>query len=113
MIQLKSYGAYCDVKIMLAIPFEGHNESWTNRSSERLKTIIKHSEEVVIVSDSGEAKQQAYRKRNQYMVDKADCLLAVFDKRKIRVRSGTNMTLVFALKKQIPVIVIDCSQYNE
>lgn len=33
--------------------------------------------------------------------------------RKIRTYGSANMTLVFALKKQIPVIVIDCSQYNE
>lgn len=113
LIQLKSYEAYCDVKIMLAIPFEGHNKSWTNRSSERLKRIIKHSEEVVIVSDSREAKQQAYRKRNQYIVDKADCLLAVCHKNKITARSGTNMTLQFALKKEIPIDIVDCSFCDE
>lgn len=39
-------------------------------------------------------------------MDKADCLLAVFDRRRI-VRSGTHMTITFALRKGIPIIVVD------
>ena len=37
LIQLKSYEAYRDIKIMLAIPFEEYNKNWTEKSKERLK----------------------------------------------------------------------------
>jgi len=50
---------------------------------------------------------------NQYIVDKADCLLAVCHKNKITARSGTNMTLQFALKKEIPIDIVDCSFCDE
>ncbi len=113
LIQLKSYEAYRDIKIMLAIPFEEYNKNWTKKSKERLKNIIKHSEKVVVVNSEEQPKEKQYRKRNEYMIEKADCLLAVFNKDKITARSGTNMTAQFALKKQIPIIVIDCAFCNK
>lgn len=113
LIQLKSYEAYKDIKIMVAIPFEGHDKNWTEKNIKRLKNIIKYSEEVVVVNKNEGTKQQLYRKRNQYIVDKADCLLAVYHKKNITARSGTNMTLQIALKKGIPITVVDCSFCDE
>lgn len=109
LIQLKSYKAYNDIKIMLAIPFEGYNKNWKDTSIKRLENIKKNSEEIIIVGSNKEPKEEQYRKRNKYMIDKADCLLTVFDKEKIIVRSGTNMTFQFALKKGISIFVVDSS----
>ncbi len=109
LIQLKSYKAYNDIKIMLAIPFEGYNKNWKDTSIKRLENIKKNSEEIIIVGSNKEPKEEQYRKRNKYMTDKADCLLTVFDKEKIIVRSGTNMTFQFALKKGISIFVVDSS----
>lgn len=46
-----------------------------------------------------------YKKRNYYMVDHADCLLAVYDNER-SVRSGTGMTVNYAKKKGLPITLI-------
>lgn len=54
---------------------------------------------------SEQESEKAYRIRNEYMVHHADILLAVYgDKRSIR--SGTGVTVNYAVKKNLPVIRI-------
>lgn len=106
LIELKKEEAYSDIKIMIAIPFEGYSKMWKKQYSERLNNILDNADKVVVIGTKKEPKQELYKKRNEYIVDKADCLLAVFDRRRI-VRSGTHMTIMFALRKGIPIIVVD------
>ena len=46
-----------------------------------------------------------YRLRNQYMVDHASCLLAVYDNDR-NLRSGTMQTVNYARRKGLPVTLI-------
>lgn len=107
LISLKKDKAYSDIKIMIAIPFEGYNKMWKKQYSERLKNILDYADDVVVVSSKKDSKEELYKKRNQYMVDKADCLLAVLDRNRIITRSGTQMTITLALNKGIPIIIVD------
>ena len=110
LMQLKRYDAYSDIKIMIALPFENHDKKWTKEHSERLQNIITNADETIIVSSNDKPTRELYRERNKYIVDKADCLLAIFNKEKIFIRSGTHMTITFALKKGIPITIIDSSK---
>ena len=46
-----------------------------------------------------------YRRRNEYMVDRAGYLLAVYDNDR-SIRSGTGMTVNYARKKGLPITLI-------
>lgn len=46
-----------------------------------------------------------YRLRNQYMVDHASCLLAVYDNDR-NLRSGTMQTANYARRKGLPITLI-------
>ena len=48
---------------------------------------------------------ESYYKRNRYLVDHADYLVAVYDNEH-RIRSGTVMTTNYAKKMGIPVVLI-------
>ena len=46
-----------------------------------------------------------YRRRNEYMVDHADILLAVYDDDR-SIRSGTGITVHYARKRRLPILLI-------
>ena len=46
-----------------------------------------------------------YKKRNYYMVDHADFLLAVYDNNR-KLRSGTGQTVNYALKQNLRIIFL-------
>ena len=67
--------------------------------------LIKHSSKAVTVGASDQPPVANYRRRNEFLVNQADCLLAVYDNDR-SIRSGTGMTVNLAKKKGIPVICI-------
>lgn len=105
LLRLKKQPEYEDMALFLAIPFEGHDASWDERSRRRLAFLRKHSTKTVIVDPEGWLPEESFRKRNKYMVDHADVLVAVYDNDR-SIRSGTGMTINYAKKKGLPVILI-------
>ena len=65
--------------------------------------LIEHSVEHITVGQK--AWRESFIQRNRYLIDHADCLLAVYDNEK-NTRSGTGMTVNYALNKHIPVMLI-------
>ena len=65
---------------------------------------VKECADSVVVCKS--YRQDAYKRRDYYMVDRSVCGIAVYDLDK-SIRSGTGMTYNYAvLKKKLPVTVI-------
>lgn len=91
---------FTDVKIVLVLPFKGYDQRWKEQDRERMKVIRDHSIQTILVGD-GQDPNLCYRLRNQYLVDHADCLLAVYNP--VFSRSGTGMTLRYGEKKGIPI----------
>lgn len=91
--------------MFIALPFEGHDADWDSRSRGRLKVLIQHSTETVVIGTKAEVLAVCYKRRNYYMVDHADILLAVYDNDR-SIRSGTGMTVNYARKKGVSVILI-------
>ena len=105
LLRLKEQPEYSEIELVVALPFEGHDAEGDARSKSRLKFLVDHSTETVIVGTTATPAAVCYKKRNYYMVDHADCLLAVYDNDR-SIRSGTGMTVSFAQKKGLPITLI-------
>jgi len=105
LLRLKEQPEYGDIELVVALPFEGHDAEWDPRSKSRLQFLLRHSVEIVIVGTRAEPAAICYKKRNYYMVDHANCLLAVYDNDH-SIRSGTGITVNYARKKGIPITLI-------
>lgn len=101
LLQLKEQPEYHDIQLISALPFEGYDQEWDEWHKKRSHFIQAHTEVVVVGSQPGAI---GYKKRNYYMVDHADVLLAVYDNG--TVRSGTGMTVNYARKKGLKIIFI-------
>lgn len=104
LLRLKEKPGYGDLELHIALPSEGHDAKWDDRSKARFAFLQKHSTTTVIVGNGLTAAD--YYKRNQYLIDHADVLVAVYDNDRT-IRSGTGMTVNYAHKKKgLPVILI-------
>ena len=105
LLRLKEQPEYNEIQLMIALPFEEHDANWEERSRRRMSFLIKHSTQTVIVGQKEAPPAVNYRRRNAYMIDRADCLLAVYDNDR-SIRSGTGMTVRLAEKKGLPITLI-------
>lgn len=105
LLRLKEQPDFAEIELMIALPFEGYNAEWDKRSQARIDFLIKHSQETVVVGERGQPPTACYRKRNEYMVNRSQYLIAVFDREKNQ-RSGTLQTVNFAKKKHLRIIYI-------
>ena len=103
ILRLKEQPEYSDIELVVVLPFPDHDEQWDARSRERLSFLIRHSAECVTVGKT--AGRERYIQRNRYMVDHADCLLAVYDG-EWNLRSSTTQTIKYAKSKHLPVNLI-------
>ena len=88
----------------MAIPFQGHDADWDERSRSRLQFLLTHCDGNMILGTASRI-SESYRRRNHYMVDRADILLAVYDQES-KARSGTGMTVRYAARQGKPIIFI-------
>lgn len=105
LLRLKEQPEYSEIQLMIAIPFEGHDGKWDEHNRRRMAFLIRHSTEVVIVGQKEMPPAANYRRRNEYMVDQADCLFAVYDNDRT-IRSGTGMTVRYAQKMGLPITLL-------
>lgn len=104
LLRMKEQAEFSKLKLHIALPGPEHDQLWDERSKTRMAFLIQHSAECVVVG--AHLTPADYRKRNQYMVDHADVLLAVYDNDR-SIRSGTGTTVNYAVKKKgLPVIFI-------
>lgn len=103
ILLLKEQPEYSDIELVVVLPYPGHDERWDTRSRERLAFLIRHSTECVTVGKT--TCWNSYTQRNRYMVDHADCLVVVYDNNRV-IRSGTAMTVDYAEKKNLPILLI-------
>ena len=66
------------VPLLAAIPFEGQEASWPDEGQRRYREILAAAQEVKVVSQGGYAAYKMQR-RNEWMVDHCDLVLALWD----------------------------------
>ncbi len=100
VIDLNRDGA--GIRLNAAIPCRGHSSRWPERSRNLYDAILSKCDEKVLVTD---APYQAWmmQKRNEYMVDHAGMVIAVWD----GSTGGTKNCVDYALKKHVPVLRLD------
>lgn len=103
LLKMKLEPEYRNIELVVVLPYPGHDERWDERSRKRLAFLIEHSTKHITVGQK--AWRDSFIQRNQYLVDHADCLLAVYDNER-STRSGTGMTAHYAMRKMVPVIFI-------
>lgn len=90
------------IPFILAVPFKGQELAWPPSSQNIYNRMLEKSLEVVIVSDGGysAAKMQI---RNQWMVDRADILIGIWN----GSTGGTGNCINYAKSKNKKIILID------
>ena len=102
--ELKKQKRYMDMRLCVAIPFPDFKEHFDMKQQTRLKDILRVCDEQIITSE--EESEKAYQIRNEYMVNQSDYVLAVCDNDRA-IRSGTGMTVNYAIKKRgLPITFI-------
>ncbi|MBR2340812.1 MAG: DUF1273 family protein [Clostridia bacterium] len=93
----KRYG----LKLILCVPFYGQESRFPARDKTRYQAIYKKADEVVIVSEH--YYRACFLKRNDYMIDRADYMIAYLNKevggtaytvKKFRAKKGENVFFV-------------------
>lgn len=99
IIRLKE--KYPELLLECAIPCNNHPSQWNEKDKKLYHHILKLSNKVTYVS-SEEYKPYLMQKRNEYMVDKCDILLAIWD----GSFGGTKNCVEYAKKLNKKIIII-------
>lgn len=99
VLELKQEG-FC-IKLHCAIPCQNHSSKWPKQSRDRYNAILAKADTVTLVTDAP-YKPYLMQKRNEYMTDHADELIAVWDGN----NGGTKNCVEYARKKQKSIIVV-------
>lgn len=103
ILRLKEQSGYEDIELVVVLPFAGHDERWDERSRRRLAFLLKYCSECVVAGEKD--CRQSYIKRNCYMVERAQYILAIYDDEG-NPQSKTMQMVKYALKKARVVVCI-------
>ncbi len=98
-----------DVSLVAAVPFEGQESHWPAADRRHYRTVLGSCTQVEVLFSAEEAKRNAakcYRKRNEWMVDQADTVLAVYTAADPEPRSGTAATVRYARRQWKRIVYI-------
>ena len=91
------------LKLICALPFEGHGSTWSAEHKIIHSMILESADAVVNTTGKSNPPSHTVGKlmqvRNEWMVDNADMLWALFDGSK----SGTKNCVDYAIRKDVPV----------
>lgn len=99
VLELKNEGY--DIQLHCAIPCKNHSCKWTVESINLYNTILSKADTVKLVSEEAYT-PYLMQKRNEYMVNLADKVIAVWD----GTRGGTYNCVMYAKSQNTPIIRI-------
>lgn len=94
---------YPDLELFCVVPFKGQEANWELKQQKRYHEMLEKSDSVVTLNK--EYTRGCYFARNRFLVDKADVLLAVYNRNE--KQSGAGYTVDYAIKQQKSIILID------
>lgn len=97
IIELKKQKEYEAMRLCVALPFSSFKARCDPKQQTRLRDILNACDEQIIVADK--ESDSAYRCRNEYMIERSDCVLAVYDNDR-SIRSDISMTVNYAVKEK-------------
>lgn len=91
------------IPFIAAVPFKGQEKMWPEKAQKQYHKILQMAEEIIIVS-KGEYESWKMVKRNKYIVNNSEELLAVFNGNE---KSGTGNCVRYAEKVNKDVTIIN------
>lgn len=88
-----------NIPFIAAVPFPGQHSLWPDDAERRYHRLLDLADKVVFVSDIDVPVNKALQKRNEWMVDRANRMLALWD----GSFGGTHNCIVYARKRGVPV----------
>lgn len=95
-----------EVILEAAVPCRGQENLWPETQKKRYLNLLDSCDEVSVLSPRYSS--DCMLKRNRYMVDSSDVVIAVYDGK----AGGTKQTLEYALKQGKKVVVIDPTTFQ-
>ena len=89
------------IKLEVAVPCPGQSKSWSKAEQAMYKELIELADEVNVISPN--YTKFCFHKRNEYMVDKSDFVLVVWNEEE---KGGTYYTYQYAVRKNKPTHLI-------
>lgn len=87
------------IPFIAAVPFEGVEQHWPTEAQARFHRLLAAAAEVVFVCDAQGPFKRAFQVRNEWMVDRADRMVALWD----GSWGGTFNCVRYAEKKGVPI----------
>lgn len=103
LLTMKEKPEFSEIRLTMVLPFEGYDTNWDQKSKTRNSRIRNLAEVLVVGNEPGIS---SYIKRNHFIVNQADIILAVFDNDR-NSRSGIAMTVQYAERKKRSIVFID------
>ncbi len=100
-----------DVRLEIALPFDGHNDNLPEPAWSAMKRIHSKADRIYVTSWEKIA-ARAFHLRNRYMVDHSGFLIAVFVDRE-PPKGGTYATLQYAKEQGLEVLQIQWLNFSE
>ena len=97
---------YPDITLEAAVPCRNQASSWNVKSKERYEKLLSLCDEVTVLQEK--YTYDCMMKRNKYMVQKADCVIAVWNGK----TSGTGKTIRYAVDCGKPVYYVDVNDFR-
>lgn len=97
-----------DIYLFCIIPCKNHHIGLNNKSLEVYNKLISAATGIIYTSEE-EYSKGCMTKRNRYLVDNAEYILAVFDGQK----GGTMSTINYAKKKKKTITIINPNDYTK
>ena len=88
---------YLGLKLIAVVPFQGVEARWDKLWISRFYSLLHQADLVKTICDK--YSPDAYQKRNKWMIDHSNRVIAVFNGEP----SGTKQVIDYALKKAVPV----------
>ena len=92
--------SYPWIRLIMVIPFDGQADRWSEEQRQRRQAVIEASDRVVHISR--EYDRGVFFRRNHYLVNAADLVLAAYDGQ----GGGTAATLAYAREHGVKVLCL-------
>lgn len=95
-----------NISLYAIVPCSNQSCKWNDKQISRYNSILKQCDKVVTLQDAYTS--DCMQRRNRYMVEHSDCVVAVWN----GTNSGTSSTVKYALKNKSPVTVLHPNTYS-
>ena len=90
-----------DITLTAVLPCRTQAAKWNKEATARYELIVDRCDKIIILQD--EYTPSGMHKRNLYMVEHSDCVIAVWS----GTEGGTANTIHFAIERHLPITVLD------